>query len=52
MKLYDSETNDELTATELGFTECEYQNTVHESIESSTEEGHIRLDNGRRVYAK
>jgi hypothetical protein len=51
MKLHDSDTAEELTATELGITECEYQNAVHASMESSTAEGHVRLDDGRRVYA-
>jgi len=55
--LYDSETNDYLTAEDLGLTDDEYDASIVESMNLPQAEGHIRVrgakcgDNGRRVYA-
>lgn len=49
--LYDSETNDKLTAEDLDCTDEQYAELIAESLASGTHEGHIRLLNGRRVYA-
>jgi hypothetical protein len=49
--LTDSETNDTVTAEDLGITETEYASLVDASIDSGTAEGHVRTSTGRRVYA-
>jgi hypothetical protein len=51
MKLYDSDTAEEVTAGELHITSAEYDALIVESMESSTAEGHVRTSTGRRVYA-
>lgn len=48
--LYDSETNEYLTAEELGINDDQYAAACLESASQSAAEGHIRLA-GRRVYA-
>jgi len=47
--LYDSDTNDSVTAEDLGCSDDEYAAAVAESL-AAYGEGHIRV-NGRRVYA-
>jgi hypothetical protein len=49
--LYDSETNDRVTAEELGVTDEEYAAAVSASLNAGQPEGHVRV-NGRRVYAQ
>lgn len=48
--LRDSNTNEELTADDLGITDEQYTEAIEESAECPQVEGHI-LVNGRRVYA-
>ncbi len=50
--LADSNTNQTVTADDLGITEEQYDAIVDESIDSGTEEGHVRAPNGRKVYAQ
>jgi len=47
--LCDSDTNEELTADDLGITDEQYADALAESA-GAGETGHIRLENGRRVY--
>ena len=47
--LYDSETNDMLSAEDIGITDAEYVSACRESAEAAPE-GHIVVA-GRRVYA-
>lgn len=49
--LNDSDTNETLTADDLGLTEEQYDALVEESIDCPQPEGHVRAPNGRRVYA-
>lgn len=47
--LYDSNTNEELTAEELGISEERYEEVVQASVDSG---GHVVIgETGRRVYA-
>jgi hypothetical protein len=48
--LYDSDTNDSLTAEDLGITDEQYEAAVAESVNCGQAEGHIRIGE-RRVYA-
>lgn len=48
--LYDSDTNDSLTAADLGITEQQYEDAIAESSDCDQVEGHITV-NARRVYA-
>ena len=48
--LYDSETTEPLSATDLKITHDEYTQAIADSIACDQPEGHIRV-NGRRVYA-
>lgn len=52
MRLYDSETAEQLSTDDLEMTEEQYETAIRESYAAGTPEGHIRLANGRRVYAK
>lgn len=49
--LYDSDTNEELTAADLGISQEEYDRLCDESDDCGTAEGHVRTSTGRRVYA-
>lgn len=49
-ELYDSDTNDSLSAEDLGITEDEYRETVAESLACDQAEGHVYVGT-RRVYA-
>lgn len=49
--LSDSDTNETVTAEDLGLTDSEYDTLVDASIDSGTAEGHVRAPGGRRVYA-
>lgn len=55
--LYDSDTNDRVSAEELGLTDDEYEFAVSESVSIGQMEGHVRVygtncgPKGRRVYA-
>lgn len=49
--LHDSDTNEELTTEDLGVSDEAYADLVRLSFATGTAEGHIRLDDGRRVYA-
>jgi hypothetical protein len=49
--LRDSDTNESLTAEELGITDEQYAEAIEESATCSQAEGHV-LVNGRRVYAQ
>lgn len=49
--LYDSDTNEVLSADDLGITNEQYEDALKESIGCGQAEGHIRV-NGRRVYAQ
>jgi hypothetical protein len=48
--LHDSDTNETLTASDLGITDEQYEATVQESLDSYQDEGHVRVA-GHRVYA-
>lgn len=49
--LHDSETNELVTADDVGVSEREYADASRESVECGQHEGHVRLA-GRRVYAE
>jgi len=49
--LLDSDTNEAVTAEDLGITEEQYGQLVDESINCAQAEGHVRATNGRKVYA-
>jgi hypothetical protein len=50
--LVDSDTNQPVSADELGLSDEQYDALVNESIDSGTAEGHVRVPGGsRRVYA-
>lgn len=50
--LYDSDTNERLTADDLEITGEQYLDLIDESIDCPQPEGHVRAPNGRRVYAQ
>lgn len=58
ISLYDSETNDYLSAADLGLTDDEYDAACVTSMNLSQDEGHIVVygtecgEHGRRVYAQ
>lgn len=58
ISLYDSETNDHVTADELGLTDDEYDAACVTSMNDAGDTGHIRVygtkcgTKGRRVYAQ
>lgn len=50
--LYDSNTNEALTAEELGISEERYEEVVAASVAAGQREGHTVIgETGRRVYA-
>ena len=50
--LYDSNTNEELTAEELGISTERYDEVVAASVAAAQREGHVVIgETGRRVYA-
>ena len=49
--LYDSDTNEYLSAEDLGLSDSEYADACRESTLQMAAEGHIKLASGRRVYA-
>lgn len=49
--LYDSETNECVTFTDLDIDATAYRELVAESLTSAQAEGHVRTEHGRRVYA-
>jgi hypothetical protein len=50
--LYDSDTNEELTAEDLGISQERYDEVVKHSIENGGDTGHVVISEiGRRVYA-
>ena len=50
-KLLDSDTNNSVTAEDLGCSETEYAAAIRKSLGCDQPEGHVRV-NGRRVYAQ
>jgi hypothetical protein len=50
VELLDSDTNEQLTAEDLGIDATRYVNACCESLDCGQAEGHVRV-NGRRVYA-
>jgi len=51
--LYDSYTNESLTAEDLGISDAAYEHLVGESMSTEQPEGHVRVGgHGRRVYAQ
>lgn len=51
-KLIDSDTNETVTAAELGITDEEYAALIEESrAPEAGDTGHVRTSTGRRVYA-
>ncbi len=48
--LYDSETNEYVSADDLGISNDEYDSAILESVKCPQAEGHIELS-GRRLYA-
>lgn len=49
--LYDSDTTESVTAEDLGITAAEYAALIRESLQCTEDEGHVKTDAGRRVYA-
>jgi hypothetical protein len=50
--LYDSETNDSLTAEDIGISQERYDEVVKNSVEHGGDTGHVVISEiGRRVYA-
>jgi len=49
--LYDSNTNEPLSHTDLGITPKQYAQLVFESLDADTFDGYTLTDTGRRVYA-
>jgi hypothetical protein len=50
--LYDSDTNEELTADEIGISSERYDEVVAASVAAEQAEGHVVIGEiGRRVYA-
>lgn len=50
--LYDSDTNEALTAEDLGISQERYDEVVEDSVKHSGDTGHVVIGEiGRRVYA-